>query len=163
MAVGVPNRVVLVELRDSSEVVVELQCNTDCYLWGRPVFSPDGTRIALTDALGGGLWIAALADGHATRITEKADRVLTWTEDWIYYISDEAAASGAAYPVIYRIAPEGGTPQLYARLPEDCDTQDVTLSLDASTAVCAVVDFKPDVHIVENFDPTLASLRGLVP
>ena len=69
--------------------------------------------------------------------------------------SDEAAASSRRYPVIYRIAPEGGTPQLYGRLPEDCDTEDVTLSLDASTAVCAVVDFKPDVHIVENFDPTL--------
>jgi Tol biopolymer transport system component len=150
------NRVVLVELRDSSEVVVELQCNTDCSLGaGRVVFSPDGNRIALTGALGGGLWIGALADGHATRITEKANRMLNWTEDWIYYASEETAASGGRYPVIYRIAPEGGTPQLYARLPEDCDTDDVTLSLDASTAVCAVIDFKQDVHIVENFDPTL--------
>jgi tRNA A-37 threonylcarbamoyl transferase component Bud32/Tol biopolymer transport system component len=149
---GTVGRVVLVDLRDSSEVVVELQCGTDCPLGvERPVFSPDGYRIALIDA-SHGLWIAALADGHATRITEEADRMLSWTESWLYYVREETGASDRRYPVVYRIAPQGGTPQLYARLPEDCDSDDVTLSLDASTAVCAVIDSKPDVHIVENFD-----------
>jgi hypothetical protein len=43
-------------------------------------------------------------------------------------------------------------PQLYARLPEDCDREELTLSCDVSTAVCREVDWKPDVHVVENFD-----------
>ena len=30
--------------------------------------------------------------------------------------------------------------------------RELSLSLDASMAVCAVVDESPDVHIVENFD-----------
>ncbi|MCZ6755254.1 MAG: protein kinase [Gemmatimonadetes bacterium] len=147
------NRIVLVELRDSSEVVVELQCETDCSLRAeRPVFSPDGNRLALTDQSGAGLWIVALADGHTRRITEEADRTLSWTEDWIYYIVEEDGPSGDSYPMVYRVAPEGGTPQLYAHLPEDCANYDLTLSLDASTVVCTVVDVKPDVHIVKNFD-----------
>ena len=45
-------------------------------------------------------------------------------------------------------------PTLYARLREDCDGFELALSLDVSTAVCSVFDFKPDVHIVENFDRT---------
>jgi dipeptidyl aminopeptidase/acylaminoacyl peptidase len=147
------NQVVVVELGDSSEVAVRLQCDTACSLWTSSLaFSPDGTRIALTDELGKGLWIATLPDGHATRITDEAVVVLNWTENWIYFTRHETAASGKRYPVIYRIAPAGGTPQLYARLPEDCARWDVSLSLDASTAVCSVEDSKPDVHIVENFD-----------
>jgi len=149
------NHIILVDLRDSSEVVVELQCDTSCLLQAeRPVFSPDGSRIVFTDDFDGGLWIAALTDGHATQVTEEAAGMLNWTEDWIYYTVEEAGPSGDSYPVIYRVTPQGGTPQLYARLPEDCDSEDVTLSFDASTAVCTVVDSKPDVHIVENFDGT---------
>ncbi len=147
------SRIMVVDLRDSSEVVVELQCDTNCALQaGRPVFSPDGSRIAFRDDNSGGLWIAALADGHATQVAEEAGWTLNWTEDGIYYVVEVAGPSGDSYPVIYRVAPQGGAPQLYARLPEDCNSEDVALSFDASTAVCGVVDWKPDVHIVENFD-----------
>ena len=69
-------------------------------------------------------------------------------------ISEETGPSGDSYLVIYRVAPEGGTRQLYAKLPDDCNIEDVALSIDASTAVCGVIDWKPDVHIVENFDGT---------
>ena len=63
----------LVDLRDSIEVVVELQCDTSCSLQAeRPLFSPDGSRIVFTNDFDGGLWIAALSDGHATQVTEEA-------------------------------------------------------------------------------------------
>jgi len=147
------NRVIIVDLRDSTEVVVELQCDTVCSLQAeRAVFSPDGSRIAFSDDFGDGLWIAELADGHATQVAEGAVWTLGWTEDGVYYLVEETGPSGDSYPVIYRVAPQGGTPQRYAELSEDCDIEDVALSIDASTAVCGVIDWKPDVHIVENFD-----------
>jgi Tol biopolymer transport system component len=145
------DRLTLVNLRDSSEVTIALECDTTCSFGGAPpVYSPDGDRIALSGE--SGFWIVTLPDGHAVRITEETDRPLTWTEDWIYFTREEPAASGKRYPVIYRIAPDGGSPQLYARLPEDCHTWELALSQDASMAVCAVFDERPDVHIVENFD-----------
>ncbi len=145
------DRLTLVNPRDSSEVTIALECDTTCSFGGAPpVYSPDGGRVVLAGEAG--LWIATLPDGQAVRITEGTDRSLTWTEDWIYFTREEAAESGKRYPVIYRIAPEGGTPQLYTRLPEDCHTRELSLSLDASMAVCAVFDERPDVHIVENFD-----------
>ena len=118
------------------------------------MYSPDGDQIAVAGEAG--LWIATMPDGHATRITDDTDWPLTWTKDWIYFARVETAASGRRYPGIYRIALEDGTPQLYARLPKDCDNGRLagtpTLSLDASIAVCIVLDQRHDVHIVENFD-----------
>ena len=145
------DRLTLVNLRDSSEVTIELVCDTTCSFGTPPVYSPDGGRIALSGEAGS--WIVTLPDGHGVRITEDGrDRPLTWTEDWIYFTREEPAASGKRYPVIYRIAPDGDSPQLYARLPEDCHTWELALSQDASMVVCAVFDERPDVHIVENFD-----------
>jgi Tol biopolymer transport system component len=150
------NSVTIVDLRDSTEVAVELRCDTACSLQAeRTVFSPDGSSIAFTDDFGDALWIAGLTDGHATRVAQGVTRTLGWTEDGIYYLVEDAGPQGASSPVIYRVAPEGGAPQLFARLPEDCNIEDVSLSIDALTAVCGVIDWKPDVHIVEHFDRTV--------
>jgi hypothetical protein len=153
------DRLTLVNLRDSSEASIEIECDPRCsfgvgggsFLGVLPV-SPEGSRVALAGE--DGLWVVTLQDGEATRITEERDRPLSWTDDWIYFAREETAASNKRYPVIYRIHPDRGSPQLYARLPEDCDPMVLALSLDASMAVCAVLDSKPDVHIVENFDRT---------
>lgn len=160
MTTGVaPDRLTLVNLRDSSEVSLEIECGTICTLGrGEGLFagvlavSPDGSRIALPAE--DGLWVVALEESKATRITEERDAPLSWTDDWIYFARQESAESGKSYPVVYRILPKGGAPRLYARLPEDCDPLYLALSLDASTAVCAVIEQRPDAHIVENFDRT---------
>jgi len=149
------DQLILVNLPDSSEVTVALDCDTTChFVRATPVYSPDGGRIVLNGEAG--LWLITLPDGHAKQLTEESDRPLIWTEDWIYFARAETAASGKRYPVLYRIDPGGGTPRLYARLPEDCDTDGwspaLALSQDASMAVCAVIESRPDVHIVENFD-----------
>ncbi|HSM17660.1 MAG TPA: hypothetical protein VK845_11775, partial [Gemmatimonadales bacterium] len=145
------DQLILVNLPDSSEVTVALDCDTTChFIAAIPVYSPDGGRIVLNGEAG--LWLVTLPDGHAKQLTEQSDRPLIWTEDWIYFARAETAASGKRYPVLYRIDPDGGTPRLYARLPEDCDTQELALSQDVSMAVCAVIERRPDVHIVENFD-----------
>ncbi len=152
----VQDRLTLVTLRDSSEYVIQLECDTTCTFGeGFPVYSPDGNRVALMSFYG--LWIVTLQDGHGTRIVDDAQRALIWTEDWLFFAREETPASGERYPSIYRIPSEGGDPQLYARMPVDCAAseqmpQQVALSQDASMAVCAVIDQRWDVHVVENFD-----------
>ena len=147
------DRLTLVNPRDSSATTVEPQCDPRCTfgtLKGPPVYSPEGNRIAISGE--DGLWIVTVPDGGSVRITEGFDWPLSWTEGWIYFSRAETAGSGRDSPVIFRIPPEGGTPELYARLPEDCNAFEVALSLDASMAVCAVKEERADVHIVENFD-----------
>jgi Tol biopolymer transport system component len=151
------SQLTMVNPRDSSETILEIVCDTTCpFFWGSPVHSPDGNRITLAGE--DGLWIVTLHDGHGSRIVKDALLLpLIWTEDGLFFITEETAPSGDRYPSIYRIPSEGGDPQLYARIPKECQAQNIivlqlALSHDASMAVCTVMDQPWDVHIVENFD-----------
>jgi hypothetical protein len=149
------DRLILVTPRDSSETLLEIECDTSCFLYGSPVYSPDGHKIAI-EVLPG-LWIVTPENGRGTRIVEESRQPLIWTEDGLFFIKKETAPSGARSSSIYRIPAKGGDPQLYARVPQDCEPQQemplqLTLSQDASMAVCVVMDLPWDVHIVENFD-----------
>jgi Tol biopolymer transport system component len=156
---GLGGELTLVSPRDSSETILEIECDTTCPdFWGSPVYSPDGNRITL--AGDDGLWIVTLRDGHGSRVVNDAKLLpLIWTEDGLFFSGEETAPSGDRHPSIYRIALEDGDPQLYARIPKECQASEffavqLTLSHDASMAVCTVVDSPWDVHIVENFDRT---------
>jgi len=149
------DRLILVTPRDSSETLLEIECDTSCFLYGSPVYSPDGNQIVIQGLPG--LWIVTLENGRGTRIVEESQQPLIWTEDGLFFIKKETAPSGARSSSIYRIPAKGGDPQLYARVPQDCEPQQeiplqLTLSQDASMAVCVVMDLPWDVHIVENFD-----------
>lgn len=81
---------------------------------GRPLYSPDGRRLAFTSTRGGSanIYILDLASGAITRLTygEAAEELDGWSADgrWIYFAAGDTDV--AKLPDIYRVSSEGGTP-----------------------------------------------------
>jgi Tol biopolymer transport system component/C-terminal processing protease CtpA/Prc len=81
---------------------------------GRPLYSPDGTRLAFTSTRGGSqnIYVLDLASGRTSRITfaEAAEELDAWSPDgkWLYFAS--AASDVARQPDIFRVSAAGGTP-----------------------------------------------------
>ncbi len=80
----------------------------------RPLYSPDGTRLAFvsTRTGGGDIYVLTLATGDLKRLTfdDRMDQLDAWSRDgkWIYF-------SSGAHDVnnkndVYRVSVEGGTP-----------------------------------------------------
>jgi len=80
----------------------------------RPIYSPDGTRLAFISNRAGSpdIWILTLADGSLRRLTfdDGAEQLDSWSRDgrWVYYSS--AAHDIAGMNDVYRVRSEGGTP-----------------------------------------------------
>jgi tricorn protease len=80
----------------------------------RPIYSPDGDRLAfVSDRTGGGdIYVLALKGGALTRVTmdDGLERIDGWSRDgkWLYFSS--TSRDIAAMNDIYRVRPEGGTP-----------------------------------------------------
>ncbi|MEO7789055.1 MAG: S41 family peptidase [Vicinamibacterales bacterium] len=80
----------------------------------RPIYSPDGTRLAfVSDRTGGGdIYILTLASGVLRQVTfdDGLDRLDGWSRDneWIYFSSSSRDISGMND--IYRVRAAGGTP-----------------------------------------------------
>jgi tricorn protease len=80
----------------------------------RPVYSPDGTRLAFMSNRAGSpdIWILMLADGSLRRLTfnDATEQLDGWSRDgrWIYYSS--AAHDIAGMSDVYRVKSDGGTP-----------------------------------------------------
>jgi len=80
----------------------------------RPIYSPDGTRLAfVSDRTGGGdIYILTLASGALRQLTfdDGLDRLDGWSRDneWIYFSSSSRDVSGMND--IYRVRAGGGTP-----------------------------------------------------
>ncbi len=80
----------------------------------RPVYSPDGTRLAFVSTRAGSadIWILTLADGSIRRLTfdDGAEQLDGWSRDgrWIYYSTSVHDISGMSD--VYRVRSEGGTP-----------------------------------------------------
>jgi tricorn protease len=81
---------------------------------GRPLYSPDGKRLAFTSTRGGSanIFVLDLASGAVTRLTygEASEELDGWSADgrWIYFAS--AATDVARLPDIFRVSADGGTP-----------------------------------------------------
>lgn len=81
---------------------------------GRPLYSPDGKRLAFTTTRGGSpnIHVLELASGGITRITyaEAAEELDAWSPDgkWLYFAS--SATDVARQPDIFRVSADGGTP-----------------------------------------------------
>src|ERR1700678_832083 len=80
----------------------------------RPLYSPDGNRLAFVSMRtgGGDIYILTLASGELKRLTfdDRLDQLDSWSRDgkWVYF-------SNSGHDVgnkndIYRISSEGGTP-----------------------------------------------------
>jgi Tol biopolymer transport system component/C-terminal processing protease CtpA/Prc len=80
----------------------------------RPLYSPDGTKLAFvsTRTGGGDIYVLTLASGELKRLTfdDRMDQLDAWSRDgkWIYF-------SSGAHDVnnkndVYRVSAEGGTP-----------------------------------------------------
>ncbi len=80
----------------------------------RPMFSPDGTRLAfVSDRTGNGdIYILTLANGQLRRLTfsDVPDRLDAWSRDgkWIYFTSGVNDIGGSTD--IFRVSAGGGTP-----------------------------------------------------
>ncbi len=80
----------------------------------RPLFSPDGRRLAFmsTRTGGGDIYVLTLGTGEVTRLTfdDGEEQLDGWSRDgrWIYFSS--ASRDIASMSDVYRVSAEGGTP-----------------------------------------------------
>lgn len=80
----------------------------------RPLYSPDGTRLAFTSTRtgAGDVYVLTFASGDLTRLTfdDAAELVTGWSPDskWLYFSSNSHEVSGVFD--VYRVKAEGGTP-----------------------------------------------------
>ena len=85
---------------------------------GRPLYSPDGTRLAfISNRTGNGdIYVLTLATGDLKRITydDTNDQLDAWSRDgkWLYFTSSAHDISGMND--VYRVDAEGGTPMQVA-------------------------------------------------
>lgn len=92
---------------------------TDAATEGRPLYSPDGTRLAFTSTRGGSqnLYVLDLASGAVTRLTyaESAEELDAWSPDGKYLYFASGVADVGRQADIYRVAASGGTPMQVSR------------------------------------------------
>ena len=80
----------------------------------RPIYSPDGTRLAFMSNRAGSpdIWVLTLADGSLRRLTfdDGSEQLDGWSRDgrWIYYSTSSHDIAGMSD--IYRVKSDGGTP-----------------------------------------------------
>jgi tricorn protease len=85
---------------------------------GRPLFSPDGTRLAfISNRTGNGdIYVLTLASGELKRLTydDANDQLDAWSRDgkWLYFTSSAHDIGGMND--VYRMSAEGGTPMAVA-------------------------------------------------
>src|SRR6476620_5270186 len=80
----------------------------------RPMYSPDGARLAFMSNRAGSpdIWILTLADGSLRRLTfdDGTEQLDGWSKDgrWIYFTS--GAHDISSMTDVYRVSSDGGTP-----------------------------------------------------
>lgn len=92
---------------------------TDAANDARPLYSPDGTRLAFSSTRGGSnnVWVLELASGKVTRLTwaEANEELDAWSADgkWLYFASN--AGEIGREQDIWRVPAAGGTPLQVSR------------------------------------------------
>lgn len=92
---------------------------TDAATEARPLYSPDGTRLAFTSTRGGNanIFVLDLASGAVTRLSyaETNEELDAWSPDGKYLYFASGVADVGRQPDIFRIAADGGTPMQVSR------------------------------------------------
>ena len=92
---------------------------TDAATEGRPLYSPDGTRLAFTSTRGGSqnLYVLDLASSAVTRLTyaEAGEELDAWSPDGKYLYFASGVQDVGRQPDIFRVAADGGTPMQISR------------------------------------------------
>src|SRR5262245_11519818 len=80
----------------------------------RPLYSPDGKRIAFTSTRSGNgdVYVAALATGELTRLTfdDAPELVTGWSPDGRFVYFSSSSHEVTSMNDVYRVSVEGGTP-----------------------------------------------------
>jgi tricorn protease len=112
----------------------------------RPLFSPDGKRLAFSSSRSGGgdVYALSLANGELTRLTfdDAAELVTGWSGDskYVYFSSNSHDVSGMLD--VYRVGADGGTPMPvaadrytteYFAAPSSGDTVAITARANAGS------------------------------
>ncbi|WP_404367515.1 LpqB family beta-propeller domain-containing protein [Sphingomonas sp. MMS24-J45] len=92
---------------------------TDGATEGRPLYSPDGTRLAFTSTRGGSqnIYVLDLASGAVTRLTyaEAGEELDAWSPDGKYLYFASGVQDVARQADIFRVSADGGTPMQVSR------------------------------------------------
>uniref|UniRef100_UPI0035CA99C1 S41 family peptidase n=1 Tax=uncultured Sphingomonas sp. TaxID=158754 RepID=UPI0035CA99C1 len=92
---------------------------TDAATEARPLYSPDGTRLAFTSTRGGNanIYVLDLASGAVTRLTyaEAGEELDAWSPDGKYLYFASAVADVGRQADIFRVSTDGGTPMQISR------------------------------------------------
>jgi Tol biopolymer transport system component len=123
-----------------------------------PRYSPDGKSVVVhwnrhdkADKNIRGLWLISLEDSSQVRISDGLLLPIEWSADgkWIY------AWDQSKRPIkILQIPASGGQPKTHATLSfDDIWADGISVTPDGKRIVCAVVETKSDIWLMENFDP----------
>jgi Tol biopolymer transport system component len=146
------NNIILVNL--AQEIVSDLAAQDTL---GRfpsdPVFSPDGNQIVF---FSDSIQIFSLTDGTSTRFSTVGPEVVGYRPFTpVHWASDGNIYAVTPVPwAIYRISPSDSTHELYVEMPFNCREQ-VVMTPDARSAICATPEFLFDVFVIDNFGPGL--------
>lgn len=145
----------VIDLRTGKET--DLVSNDSVGWMFAPVFSPDGTKVAVTwnRKDGRGLWVISLKDKSQTFVVKNKDWSawpISWSADGrsIYYMERHGKDKSSK---IWSVPASGGSPRLYAELPFKARFVGLTMTIDGKRLVCQVYEEESDIWLAENFDP----------
>jgi Tol biopolymer transport system component len=149
-------RIALVNLQRRNESVVRLPDNVGTGLVVVP--SPNGTQLIATTGAGPDepavLWLVFGNGRRWRRIPGPFGESfpVAWHRNgWIYLVRNRGLATdhGAVQLELWRMRGPTGQPELYAPLPDGCG-RSVSISADASRAVCNYVRVESDLYVASN-------------
>ncbi len=128
------------------------------HVYSKPVFSPDGKKIAVEGGLKGGgwgIWIISLESYSETFLPIGIFYPAGWSPDgkYLYAIRQNGADSGREISQVQVAAPS--KVNALATLPGDVAERDgASVSPDGKLMIVSIMEQKSDVWLMENFDPS---------